>query len=380
MKALLVFISTALATAAWCEKPCAQPLQGLYETGSIVLVEDQVFGSEYEEEESALFHATSVCVDDEGQVYVLDYKMYCVKKFGPGGELLRTFSRKGEGPGELGRAYRMAITPQGRLVVFDADNHRFTVFDRSGDYVDARAFQGWVTGLHVLPDGSLILRYSIMTEDWMKRGSLYRVSRLAPDLVAETVIDSAFIQESEIVQATGTSMTTVGKPFIGQFHVAVSPAGNILTALGDEYRVKILTPSLEPIHEITRAVARVGVTKADKEEYFQFFKDSDENFQIMVRQKVQFPKHKPYISALFTDHNGYILVEVPESTGSDDTMYYDVFSPGGRFVNRVEMTTLRTPVVFRNGFLYMGMSSGDELPVVIRYRLQAVANDDTSEP
>ena len=99
--------------------------------------------------------------------------------------------------------------------------------------------------------------------------------------------------------------------------------------------------------------------------------DSEENFQILVRQKVTFPKYKPYISDLFIDDNGYILVEVPERTDSDDTRYYDVFMPEGGFVNRVEMMTLRTPAVFRGGYLYMGKSSDDELPVVIRYRPQA---------
>jgi hypothetical protein len=370
MKTLIVCFCAVFA-AAWFGESGAQSPQNLYETGSVEFVENLVFGSDDEDDDGVLFHATSVCVGGDGTVYVLDYKMYCIKKFAPDGEHLLTFSRQGEGPGEMARAYRMTITANENLVVFDSDNHRFTVFDREGEYVDSRGFQGWITGLYALPDESVLLLYNVMRDDWITKGSFNLVSRLAPDLATETVIDSAYIKQSEIIQATDNSMTSVGRPFVGQFHVGVSPAGNILIAHGDEYRVKVLSADLEPLREITREVARVKVTKEDKEEYFDFFEDSEENFRILVRQKVTFPKYKPYISDLFTDDNGYILLEVPERTDSDDTMYYDVFTPEGGFVNRVEMITLRTPVVFRGGYLYMAKSSDDELPVVIRYRPQA---------
>jgi len=280
----------------------------------------------------------------------------------------------------MARAYRMTITPKEHLVLFDSDNRRFTVFDREGEYVDSHGFQGWITGLHALSDGSLLLLYSVMRDNWMNKGSFYLVSRLASDLVTETVIDSSYIKQSEIIQATDNSMTSVGRPFVGRFHVGVSPAGNVLIAHSDEYRVQVLSPDLEPVREITREVARVKVTKEDKDEYFDDFEDSEENFRILVRQKVTCPKYKPYISDLFIDDNGYILLEVPERTDSDDTQFYDVFKPEGGFVNRVEMITLRTPVVFRGGYLYMARSSDNELPVVIRYRPEADAAAATPDP
>jgi hypothetical protein len=49
-------------------------------------------------------------------------------------------------------------------------------------------------------------------------------------------------------------------------------------------------------------------------------------------------------------------------------MYYDVYTPDGGFVKRVEITTLRSTAQFRDGLLYMTRASEDHLPVVVRYR------------
>ena len=373
MKVEMFWLCVVLVAAACVGDPSAQTLQQLYETGKVGFVEDVVYGSDDDEDEGVLFGPMAICVDGEGDVYVLDYKMFCVKKYNSDGKHLLTFSRKGEGPGELARAYRMTMTPDEQLAVFDSDNHRITVFDRDGEYVRAQGFQGWVTGFRATAGGAFVMNYAIMKEDWLKKGVFCKVAHLAPDLVTETPIDSAYIKESEMIQASDNSMTTVSRPFVGRFHVATHPDGNIVVAHGDKYRLTVLSPQLEPVREITREVSRLKVTDEDKEDYFGDFQNQDENFMILVREKVRFPKHKPYISSLLVDGEGQILVGTYERTGSGETTYYDVFAPDGSYVNTVEMMTLKRSAVFRDGSLYMVRTDEDELPVVIRYRPQAQA-------
>jgi hypothetical protein len=366
MKIFALSVLLAVAVGGGCPVAAAQSLQELYETGKVDFVEDQVFGTQDDEDDAVLFGPSSICVDEDGNVYVLDFKMYCIKKFAPDGELLLTFSRKGEGPGELAQAYEMTLTPGGRLAVFDSGNHRITLFDSDGEYLDSRGFQGWVSGMYALSGESILLLYSVMTEDWMKKGSLYKISILAPDMATETEIDSAYIRDSEIIQATDNSMTSVGRPFVGRFHAGAVPGSNIAFAHGDECGFRIVSQSAEPVRDVTRDALRVKVTDEDREEYYEGFKG--ENMKILVREKVEFPKYKPCISDLFVDDKGFILIESFEPTGSDETMYYDVYTPDGGFVKRVEITTLRSTAQFRDGLLYMTRASEDHLPVVVRYR------------
>jgi hypothetical protein len=371
MKTVALFFILILTLGSNPNETVAQSFLPMYEAGRLTLVEDAVYGSEYDEDESVLYGPSAVCVDDAGDVFVLDFKLYCIKKYNAEGELLMTFSRQGEGPGELGRAYDMAMTADGNLVVFDSDNHRLTVFDRDGEYVDSRGFQGYGTGLLASQDGSVYVRVSVFTEHWQEKGSLFRIVRLSPDLADETVVDSAYVKTSQIVQATDNSMTSVGIPFVAIPEFAISPGGEIIIGRGNEYELKILSPELEPIREIRRDVDRVKVTDEDKEAYFENFEDS--NFEMLAREKVKFPEYKPYFRGLFVDHEGYLLVETSEDAAEDDDAVYDVFSPQGEFIGRVEMLRLRRSTVIKDGFVYMTKTPDDELPTVIRYRAEPTA-------
>ena len=61
----------------------------------------------------------SVCEDDKGDFYVLDQREQKVHKFSSDGRPLRTFGRKGQGPGDLQSPGRIVFTSQGELAVLE---------------------------------------------------------------------------------------------------------------------------------------------------------------------------------------------------------------------------------------------------------------------
>jgi 6-bladed beta-propeller len=77
----------------------------------------------------------SVVEDDEGNIYVLDTKDFCVKKFGADGTFLRRFGRRGQGPGEFQYPMTIGIVGQTRLIVSSMSSD-FNIFDLDGKYVD----------------------------------------------------------------------------------------------------------------------------------------------------------------------------------------------------------------------------------------------------
>lgn len=76
---------------------------------------------------------TVVRTDNEGNIYVLDMRAKCVKKFNSSGEFLKKYGRQGNGPGEFQSPSRMDITPDGKIIVLDSNQNRCTVFE--GDKV-----------------------------------------------------------------------------------------------------------------------------------------------------------------------------------------------------------------------------------------------------
>jgi len=66
-----------------------------------------------DEEGLLLAMVSEVCGDEDGNIYVMDTQLCQVHVFSPGGELLRTVFRQGEGPGETLRPRDLVITADG---------------------------------------------------------------------------------------------------------------------------------------------------------------------------------------------------------------------------------------------------------------------------
>ena len=67
-------------------------------------------------------------VDDQGQIYVLDSKECLVKVFDPKGKLIRSFGKRGQGPGEFENPLGMWLSKAG-LSIFDFSTHKIVRFD-----------------------------------------------------------------------------------------------------------------------------------------------------------------------------------------------------------------------------------------------------------
>ena len=59
-----------------------------------------------------------------------------IMKFDQGGTFMRTWGRKGMGPGEFDTIHTIALDSQGRLFVGDRQNNRVQIFDAQGNFID----------------------------------------------------------------------------------------------------------------------------------------------------------------------------------------------------------------------------------------------------
>ena len=59
-----------------------------------------------------------------------------IVKFDKDGKFIKTWGKKGAGPGELDIPHAIAIDQRGRLFVGDRQNNRIQIFDQDGNYVD----------------------------------------------------------------------------------------------------------------------------------------------------------------------------------------------------------------------------------------------------
>ena len=73
--------------------------------------------------------ATSITVDDQGNIFAIDYGNHRVQKFAPDGTYLLSIGEPGVDPGQFNRPTSIAIDEQGRLFIVEFGNQRVQIFE-----------------------------------------------------------------------------------------------------------------------------------------------------------------------------------------------------------------------------------------------------------
>jgi hypothetical protein len=111
------------------------PFEGALQDGPspVSLEVDRVFGAEEEPAEEVLGAVRDVEVDAAGNVYILADDR--VLSFTPDGELRWELDARGEAPGELSRADRLAIHPDGQIWVNNRFGTRYEIYSLGGEFI-----------------------------------------------------------------------------------------------------------------------------------------------------------------------------------------------------------------------------------------------------
>ena len=107
----------------------------IYENYLLTTKKVTTFGSnDINKEEYLIGRVADFVVDSEGSVYICDDINVEIKKFSAAGEYLKKFGgNKGEGPGEFIEPRRLCIDENSDLFVLDYKLKRITVFNSNGD-------------------------------------------------------------------------------------------------------------------------------------------------------------------------------------------------------------------------------------------------------
>ena len=89
-----------------------------------------LFGEEWQE----FGRVPKVAFDGVGQLYVFDSQTLHIHVVDGSGGLRRTLGGPGDGPGEIRRAQRFVVMPNGRVVVGDTGHLAYQLFDANGDF------------------------------------------------------------------------------------------------------------------------------------------------------------------------------------------------------------------------------------------------------
>jgi len=311
----------------------------------------------------------SLAVDAEGRIYLLEAKEQEVRVFGPDGMLLRTIGRKGQGPGEFEQANGVALTPDGAVWVYSPATRRLLQFTGAGEFIRT----------HLPPANSY---------GWMWLGAMDSVGRLYD-------IQSMRIDTSRVQRLVRTDLRTASSdtlplpecpitgpgfysfpqgsmaiPFGSARLLQVDSRGTIWCGDTRDLRLYGYRPGeTEPARRLTASLAPAPVTVAERDTalaQIERFKkqagEADLDYSLIGATK-------PIVEGVSTDDIGRAWVRARTAAG----FQLIVFNVEGRAVGRVPLPRepLRYgPLVVRGDRVYFVAVDADDVPSVVRYRVQ----------
>jgi DNA-binding beta-propeller fold protein YncE len=108
------------------------------------LASDGTFVAEWKGPEPGFYGPRRVAIGADDLVYVVDQGHNRIAKFGPDGQVLGTWGRKGNGDGEFNDPTSVAVDPAtNKVYVADPNNKRIQVFDENGKFLTKWSVPAW---------------------------------------------------------------------------------------------------------------------------------------------------------------------------------------------------------------------------------------------
>ena len=318
----------------------------------ILLREDLCIGEEEGVEDFMFSQIRSVQVDEEENIYVLDSKEVCVKVFDKNGRHIRTFGKRGQGPGEMQSPTRMYLTAGKELLIYDAMNRRLSYFSLEGECLRETS-TGKYNFSRAIPDskGNIITQLVVFGDNYVNEIKKFD-SNLNPIFTIEAIEEELTPYVWDMVSPT--------------LNVRVMENDNIAWGYSSKYEIFIVSPEGKTTRKIVKDYVPVKITEEEKEE---MIKDTFGERGVPPEYKLRFPKnHYPYYFFICGE-DGRIYVRTYEKD-KEGNISYDVFDPEGRYITKFSLPGIDFLYVIKKNKMYSMVWEDEKgIPVVKRYNV-----------
>jgi hypothetical protein len=333
----------------------AAPPAGVPST--LVLKHDLTIGRESGDENYMFSELRSIQVDDREDIYALDMKEIEVRVFDKNGKHLRTFGKKGKGPGEIDTPLRMEMAPRNTLVIEDFGSAKFVFFSLEG------------ACLKEIPLGKyqFLIRFKFNS-----RGEIFADTRTFD----ETKTASELIKFSPDFKPLSTVASFEEKragrvltAFSPTYAIQVTTKDALIWAIAqtDKYEFTVVDADGKTVRRILKDYDPVKVTGAIKDKLIE---ESFGDRGIPAGYTFDIPGHLPAFYYFILDDQDKMFVCTYENEKKDDGywLYYDVFDAEGRYLTRFSLPEREMAFFSKKNKLYCMVRESEEgIPQVKRY-------------
>ncbi len=330
------------------------PKEPLYR-GEVLQLKEEISIGKGEKEGEYLFADigspfSAMVVDDQGSIYMLDFKDCQVKVFDANGRFLNVFSRNGQGPGDLANPFQILLSPRKEIIIESLRTRTLDYFSADGHFLKRDNWSASAATTFILDDQGEYIGLSVTPNTG--KGPEYQLKAFRPDMRFLRLLER---------RPRSLDYTQLFRP--GSYQYRMTCGGEILTGYTEEYKIKTLDSTGRTIRLLENDYRPIPITKVDVEEITK--KEINRGGS---PSEIKVPKyHLPFFSFL-PDEEGRIFVCTYERTGDREGEYWDIFDKEGRYIGRQAFR--RRPQFWKGGKLYAIESDEDGNKYVKRYSVR----------
>lgn len=309
----------------------------------------------------------AVCEDNNGNIYVLDNRIYKVYKFSPDGKLLLTFGQRGEGPGDMKLPHDIYVLSDGKIVLTESQSI-VSIFSPDGKIIDKINFQsklGFVLNLELIGT-NLFYAMKYTSDGGNKEQIIFDKNGKKIDL-------PLFYSPSNLIQVQlEKGFQVFGIPFIelDSYFIFSQYKDHSAIALSRKYEIIILDSQGQMVSKIKQDMPMKKLSPLEMK-----YRDSilkEKNWPPDIKRKILeiMPESKNYFCHILLSSSFVFAFRVPEDISKEKKEYpVDVFTLNGKYVGSLKMENI--PYLISDQFLYMleeNEDSDDNAYTLIKYR------------
>lgn len=366
---LILLLISVLITSVSCEKQKSEwkgtieevdgfkvvknPKEPIYGEEVFIIEEEFSIGEAQGTEEYVFSQIIDIEVDEEENIYVLDFKEANIKVFDKSGEYVRTIGKRGQGPGEIQRPRSIHITPKNEILINDRGARFLHFFTLSGEYKRSLSQARFLLFSHPKVDtqNNIVARYIITSTVGVWTFVLKKFDSELNELF------KVFSYDYEITP----KIYNVYPPLC---FWEVRSDDSIVWGYADKYEFQILDKNGQVIQKIIKDYEPVKITEEEKQKWV---KDVFGDKGIPPDVKVYWDKCHNAFQFLNIDDVGRIFIKTYEKTPDESGYYYDVFDSEGKYIVKIPINY--QPQVWKKNKLYTIEEDEEGYQVVKRYKV-----------
>lgn len=323
------------------------PKESIHANSILVLKEDFALGGLNATGDYAFSSLRAAAIGDDGTIFVMDDKDSHVKMFDRAGKYVKTFGRKGQGPGELNLPNSISINRGKGEIMIQEVSRRLSYFGLDGSFLRNQSMKEvWGLRGRVDSKGNIVLQEAIMDP----KDPRYVTKKFDPDLKLL----------AELAKSPAPT-PTVFNPLMAVSYWTIDKDDNVVYGYPKTYEIDIFGPSHSIVKKILKDYDPVEITEAEKEA------ERKDIASAGVSMKLEFDKFHPAFKRFFLSDKGHIFVETWE-TAKDGKTIHDIFDAEGRFLSRIALPL--NGIEIRNGKYYSLEEDADGYQSLKRYSVE----------